>query len=286
MKIITDTAANLIDEVVRQFDINVVPFHIHFMNETYLDGITLTPAQLYQLYAEHPHEISTTSQPSVGDFTKIYQETEDEILSIHLSSGLSGTYSSAATAAQQVDPNRITVVDTKTVGPALGWIVEAAARGIQKNWSKEKILTAIKTIRENTFTTVSFSDVRYLIRSGRVSHLQGIMAAVLKIKPIIGMNDEDGRYSHLGREITVQNSINKMVTLTEKFFGQQKIRLQLMHGNNLEKVATLRKTISSRLECIENEIVTITPVLGAHAGPTVIGLAAMPESIYQEYFLS
>ncbi len=283
MKIITDTASNISFDAAKKLNIDVVPFHIHFMDNTYVDGITLTPDKLYQLYQENPSEISKTSQPSVGDFADIYKKYDEEILSIHLSSGLSGAYSSAVNAAKLVDENKITVIDTKTVGPALGWIVETAARGVQKNWSKEKILTAIEEVRKNTITMVSFSDLKYLINSGRISHLQGIMASVLKIKPIIGMNESDGRYSNLGKEITVQKTINKMTNLVANHFGKQKIRLQLMHGNNLPKVNDLQKTILSVVDGIENTLMTITPVLGAHAGPTVIGIAAMPESIYASY---
>jgi DegV family protein with EDD domain len=253
------------------------------MDKTYLDGITLTPDKLYQLYQENPSEISKTSQPSVGDFADIYNKYDEEIISIHLSSGLSGAYSSAVNAAKLVDENRITVIDTKTVGPALGWIVETAARGVQKKWSKERILEAIEEVRKNTITMVSFSDLKYLINSGRISHLQGIMASVLKIKPIIGMNESDGRYSNLGKEITVQKTINKMSSLVANRFGNVKIRIQLMHGNNLPKAADLQKTMLSLIDGIENKLMTITPVLGAHAGPTVIGVAAMPESVYATY---
>lgn len=283
MKIITDTASNISFDAAKKLNIDVVPFHIHFMDKTYLDGITLTPDKLYQLYQENPSEISKTSQPSVGDFADIYNKYDEEIISIHLSSGLSGAYSSAVNAAKLVDENRITVIDTKTVGPALGWIVETAARGVQKNWSKERILEAIEEVRKNTITMVSFSDLKYLINSGRISHLQGIMASVLKIKPIIGMNESDGRYSNLGKEITVQKTINKMSSLVANRFGNVKIRIQLMHGNNLPKAADLQKTMLSLIDGIENKLMTITPVLGAHAGPTVIGVAAMPESVYATY---
>ncbi len=285
MKIVTDTASNISFDAAKNLNVDIVPFHIHFMDHTYLDGVTLTPEKLYQLYQENPNEISKTSQPSVGEFADVYKKYDEEILSIHLSSGLSGAYSSALNAAEMVDANRITVIDTKTVGPALGWIVETAARLAQKNWPKERILTAIEEVRKNTITMVSFSDLKYLINSGRISHLQGIMASLLKVKPIIGMNESDGRYSNLGKEITVQKTINKMSSLVAKHFGKQTVRLQLMHGNNLPGAANLQKTISGFIDGIENKLMTITPVLGAHAGPTVIGIAAMPESIYAAYLM-
>lgn len=280
MKVVTDTASNLSAERAAQLGVEVVPFHLKFMDKNYLDGVDLKPEGLYQLYAQHPHELTSTSQPSVGDFMGVYEKYgEEEILSIHLSSGLSGAYSSAQSAAHLVSDERITVLDTKMVGPALGWMVEVAAHCAQKGWSKEEILEALQEMRENMITMVSFSDLYYLIHSGRISHLRGILASLLKIKPIIGMNDVDGRYSDLGKEITMSRVTHKMANLVFEKFGKQKLRLRLMHGNNLPGAELLREAVNRILDCVEEQMVAVTPVLGAHAGPTVIGLAAMPEAL-------
>ena len=285
MKVVTDAAANLTAEKAAELGVDVVPFQITFMGKTYKDGIDIQPEDLYRMYLENPNEFVATSQPSVGDFVTVYEKCSDEdILSVHLSSGLSGAYSSAEHAARMVANPNITVIDSLTVGPALGWMVETAAHGIKLNWSKERILAAMQQVKANTITMVSFSDLKYLIHSGRINHLKSIFASILKIKPIIGMNDEDGRYSNVGQEMTVNRALRKMVSKVHERFGDQKLRIQLMHGSNLPGVELLRGVVHEMLNAVEDRLVPVTLVLGAHAGPTVIGLAAMPQAIIDKLY--
>jgi DegV family protein with EDD domain len=281
MKIITDSAANLLPNQAIELGVHVVPFKVTFNEKTYLDGVDITPSELYRLYKEFPDEYPMTSQPSAGEFAAVYAEyPEKEIVSIHLSSGLSGSYSSGVTASAMIPGERITVVDTKTIGPAEGWLVEIAAFGCKRGWSKERILNAIRMVREHTLTAVSFSDIRFLIHSGRVSHLRGIIASVLKIKPTIGVNDVDGKFSTLGQDISEDRVVRRFVKLVQDRFGTQTIRLQLMHGDNLAGVEKIKIALSQAFTCVEDKLVSVTTVLGAHAGPTVIGLAAMPMSVW------
>jgi len=283
MKIITDAAANLSPEKAAELGVEVIPFQVTFMGKTYRDGIDLQPQDLYRMYSENPEEFASTSQPSAGDFKTAYENSaDDEILSIHLSSGLSGAYSAADQAAHMVTGKQVTVVDTKMVGPALGWMVEVAAHGNKIGWTKERILQAMERVKENTITMVSFSDIRYLIHSGRVSHLRGVIASVLHLKPVIGMNEVDGRYTTIGQEMTVSRAVRKMVEEVHHKFGDQPLRLQLMHGSNLPGVERLRAAVNDVLDTVEEKLVPVTLVLGAHAGPTVIGLAAAPRAIFDQ----
>ena len=286
MKVVTDAAANLSAERAASLGVEVVPFQVTFMGKTYKDGINLLPEDLYRMYLENPNEFVTTSQPSVGDYVKVFEKwSDEEILSIHLSSGLSGSYSSAEHAARMVANPNITVIDSYTVGPALGWMVEVAARGNKFGWQKERILEAMQLVKNNTNTMVSFSDLKYLIHSGRISHIKSIFGSILKIKPIIGMNEEDGRYYNVGQEMTVARAVHKMVSKVHDHFGDQKLRIQLMHGSNLPGVELLRKAVHEMLNAVEDQLVTVTLVLGAHAGPTVIGLAAAPQAVFDELYV-
>jgi DegV family protein with EDD domain len=283
MKIFTDAAANLSPEKAAELGVEVIPFQVTFMGKTYRDGIDLQPQDLYRMYSENPEEFASTSQPSAGDFKVAYENSSsDEILSIHLSSGLSGPYSAAEQAAQMVTTKAVTVIDTKMVGPALGWMVEVAAHGAKAGWTKERILEVMERLKENTITMVTFSDIRYLIHSGRVSHLRGIIASVLRLKPVIGMNEVDGRYTTVGQEMTVSRAIRKMVEEVHHKYGDQKLRMQLMHGSNLAGVEQLRTAVNGILNTVEEKLVPVTLVLGAHAGPTVIGLAAAPMSVFDK----
>jgi len=282
MKVITDASANLTAEKAAALGVEMVPFQVTFMGKTYKDGVDIHPEDLYKMYLENPNEFVTTSQPSPGDIVTVYEKCgNEEIISIHLSSGLSGAYASAEQAARMVKNPNITVIDSFTVGPALGWMVEVAANGVKSGWSVERILETVQKVKENTITMVTFSDLKYLIHSGRVSHLKSIIASILKIKPIIGMNDEDGRYRNVGQEITSKRAVHLMVKKVHERFGDQKLRVQLMHGSNLPGVDLLRETVHEILNAQEDPLVPVTLVLGAHAGPTVIGLAATPKAIFE-----
>lgn len=285
MKVVTDAASNISPERAAELGVEVVPFQVTFMGKTYRDGVDIQPEDLYRMYSENPNEYPETSQPSVGDFVKSYEKIgEEEILSVHLSSGLSGAYSSAEHAARMVANKAVTVIDSRMVGPALGWMVEVAAHGINSGWTKERILDAMKLVKENTITMVSFTDLRYLLHSGRVNHLKGIIASIMKLKPIIGMNDEDGRYSNLGQGMTLSRVVQKMTELVHARYGQEKIRLQLMYGSNMASVDQLRESLSAMMTTVEDKVVPVTLVLGAHAGPTVFGLAAVPQSIFDKLY--
>ena len=280
MKIVADPASNLSPQRNAELNIEVVPFHIKLMGKTYRDGIDITPEALYRIYIQHPHEYSTTSQPSVGDFVSAYEKfSDEEILSVHLSSGLSGTYSSAVGAANIISPDQITVFDSKLIGPGLGWMVEVAAHGAKSGWSKKRIINALVRIRENSLTMATFLEMRYLIHSGRVSHLKGVLASVLKIKPIIGIDIESGEFIELGKEMTMGRAARKMAKFVHRRFGKQKLHIQLLHGSNLRGVEMLREALQKFTNCVEGRLVTVTPALGAHSGPTVFGMAAIPSAL-------
>lgn len=285
MKVVTDATANLTRQRAAELGVAVVPFQVTFRGATYKDGVDILPEDLYRLYTEYPEDFCETSQPSVGDFVQVYEENKDEeILSIHLSSGLSGAYSSAEHAVRVTEQKNVTVVDSRTVGPALGWMVETAARGAKLGWTKSRILEAIHLVSENTLTMVAFSDMKYLVHSGRISHLKSLIGTLLRIKPIIGMNAVDGRYSNLGAEMTLKRAAQKMAGMVLERFGEQRLRLQLMHGNNLSGVDMLREALHGARIAIEEQLVPVTLVLGAHTGPTVIGLAAAPQEMFDKLF--
>jgi DegV family protein with EDD domain len=279
MKIVTDATANLTDDQVRSLDVIVVPFQILFRGNAYWDGKNITPAEFYRLLLECPEDFPETATPSVGDFTGAYQQTVEgeEVLSIHVSSGLSGAYNAALVAADAIAPrNRVTVVDSRMVSTGEGWQVEIAARAARLGWSVEKILVAIKHIKSQTETMFTVSDMRYLIHGGRISHLKGLVASMLRIKPIVGMNDADGRYEQRGQEMLMNKAFRKMAQSVKDRFGPQKLRVQFMHGNNLPGAEALRDAFRSMLDFIEDPLICLTPAIGAHAGPTVVAFAAAP----------
>ncbi len=226
----------------------------------------------------------TTSQPSPGDFAKLYSKLakkDPEILSVHISSGLSGTVQSARMGAEMVPEAQVTVVDSKTLSCPLGWQVEAAAKAARAGWQMTDIVNFLEKVRQYSEGMFTLTDLRYLIHGGRISHLKGLMASLLKIKPIIGVAKDDGKYYAWGQEITFKRAVQKIVDIvTEKIPLGTTLRVQLLHGNNLEGVELLRERLTQLYECWFDDMVPVAPILGAHTGPSIVGLAVSPLDLF------
>ncbi len=287
MQIVTDsgTDVSMSPEQMKELKVNVVPLSITLDGKTYRDGIDITPEEFYPLLASSKG-LPKTSQPSPGDFVNIYRKLakeDPEILSIHMSSGLSGTLNAAQVAARMVPEADITHVDTKTLSVASGWQVEAAARAIKKGWPKEKILDLLKRIGNATEIVYTLKELKYLIHGGRISHIKGLIASVLNIKPFIGVERERGTYIQLGQAITFERAIAGIVDLiTRQHQPGSVLRVQVMHTYNLESAAVLRDMIDKIFKCIWLPTGSISVALGAHPGPSMIGVVYAPAGIFDE----
>lgn len=290
MQIVTDsgTDVSLSSEEMKELKVSVVPLSITLDGKTYLDGVDIKPEEFYPLLMS-TKSLPKTSQPSPGDFVNIYRELAKEdpdILSIHMSSGLSGTLNAAQVAARMVPEANITHVDTKTLSVASGWQVEAAARAIKKGWPKEKILDLLKRIGDATEIIYTLKELKYLIHGGRISHIKGLIASVLNIKPFIGVEKEKGTYIQLGQAITFERAIAGVVDLiTKQHQPGSALRVQVMHSFNPESANLLHDMIDKIFKCIWLPMGSISVALGAHPGPSMIGVVYAPAAVFEELSL-
>ena len=289
MQIVTDsgTDVSMSPEQMKEFKINVVPLNLTLDGKTYRDGVDIKPEEFYPLL-ESSRGLPKTSQPSPGDFVNIYRELakeDPEILSIHMSSGLSGTINAAQVAAGMVPEANITHVDTKTLSVASGWQVEAAAMAIKKGWPKEKILDLLKRIGDATEIVYTLKELKYLIHGGRISHIKGLIASVLNIKPFIGVEKERGTYIQLGQAITFERAISGLVDLiTKQHQPGSALRIQVMHTFNIEGAAVLKDKLDKIFKCTWLPIGSISVALGAHPGPSMIGVVYAPARVFEEIY--
>ncbi len=287
MQIVTDRGVDLTPEQMSGLDLHFAPLRIQLEGKTYLSGVDIQPKEFYQKL-EETGAYPMTSQPSPGDFATIYRElakTDPEILSIHMSSGLSGTMNSAVQGAALVPEAHVTFWDTLTLSLPAGWQVEAAARALQAGWPLKDILTYLEEIRAKVEGIYTLADLKYLIHGGRISHLKGMMAVVLNIKPIIMVDKEDGKYVDVGKERTLKRAIRSMANMIAKKYNPYgKTRIQLLHGYNLEGLELLKAAISEQMDCVFEQVSEIAPVLGAHTGPSMVGLSAGPLSLFEPLF--
>ncbi len=287
MQIVTDsgTDLSLSPEEMAALGVHVVPLIVTLDGESYRDGVDIEPEAFYDLLAE-TDSLPVTSQPSAGEFAEIYRRVaaeDPDILSIHMSSGLSGTYDSAQAGAELVPEATITHVDTKTLSVAAGWQVEASARAVKVGWSRERILELVEGIGAATESIYTLKELKYLIHGGRISHMKGLIASLLNIKPIIGVEKVNGTYVQRGQVRTFNGAVRKLVDLMESQHGRgSALRVQVPHAFNVEGAAMLREEIDQRFDCTWLPTRSISLVLGAHTGPTMVGvayasLAALPD---------
>jgi len=190
MHILTDAGADLVAVQHKGLTIHAVPLVFTLEGRTYRSGIDIQPAEFYKLLAA-TRSFPSTSQPAPGDFAAAYRRLaatgDRDVLSIHISSGLSGTINAARLGAQEVPEANVTFVDTLTLSAAEGWQVEAAGRMIQAGWPLDRILPALERIKQATETFYTLETLRYLEHGGRISHIQALLGQILDLKPIIGV---------------------------------------------------------------------------------------------------
>lgn len=284
MKIVTDCAADLPAEELIALDITQVPLYIQFP-EGEVDSSDLTPDEFYNRLEALRPAIPTTTLPSSGKFTEIYQKlatTTKHILSIHLSSGLSGTFNSARVGGEQIKDANVIPVDTLTLSGGERFQVLAAAWAAKAGWSIKSILERLQKIRENTEVIYTLETLEYLVRGGRIGRVQALMGSILKIKPIIRVDHNDGKYSTVAKGRTIEQNLNTIIEHIAEMYGSIPLWATVLHGRVARSADSLAKSMNERLNIKKLEILRISPVLGVHTGPGIVGTAVLPMNLVDD----
>lgn len=286
MQIVSDRGMDLSVEQATGLDnIHLVPLTLTLDGRTYRSGVDIQPDEFYQLL-EQTQSFPNTSQPSPEDFAALYRQlaaTDPDILSIHISSGLSGTLNSARLGAEMVPEAHVTLFDTLTLSGAEGWHVEAAARAVRAGWPLDRILALLERVRTATDTVYTLATLKYLIHGGRISHIKGLLAQVLSLKPLIGVGKEDGKYNQRGQARSLNAAILKLAdVVAESHARGSALRVQVMHGHNPEGATLLHDRLSQLYQCTWLPSAPIAPVLGAHTGPGLVGVAYAEQAAFAD----
>jgi DegV family protein with EDD domain len=284
MKIITDSAADLTPEDTQNLGIIVAPLQIHFP-EGMVNSEDITRDEFYDRLRAMWPQIPSTSLPPAGLFADLYRKLaafKEEILSIHISSGLSGTINSARLGAKEVSEALIEHVDTMTLSGGERFQVIAAALMARAGRSKEAILEHLQKIRESTELIYTLETLAYLAKGGRIGRVQALAGLLLQIKPVIKVDKADGKYSTVGKERTVQKSLALIADHLQKTYGSTALWISVMHGQFTEQAENLANVLRARLNIAHLEILRISPVLGVHTGPGIVGAAAVPMALMED----
>jgi len=285
MQIVTDSGMDLTAAQREGLKFHILPLMLTLDGVTYRSGVDIEPDAFYEILAA-TDSLPTTSLPSPGEFAEVYRQfakDDPDILSVHISSGLSGTFNSACQGAKLVPQAHVVCFDTKTLSGAEGWHVEAAARAARAGWSVEQTVELLKRVRTLTDTVFTLPTVKYLIHGGRISHIKGLLASVLQIKPQIGVDKETGKYYERGKARTFARAVATLPNLVAQTHpAVTRMRIQVMHANNPEGAVALQAALDEVFDCEWQPIGAIAPVLGAHTGPGLVGVVYAPADEYPE----
>jgi DegV family protein with EDD domain len=275
--LVTDSTCDLSQDIIDNYQINMLPININFGENHYLDKITIQPEQFYALLKENK-DSPKSSQVNEKSFTNLYSHLAshyDSIIAVHLSDKLSGTFNSskkAAIATSKEFNKPISVINSKNLSGALGLVVLRTAQAIEAGYSHEQIVNMAESWSNRLKIFVSVRSIKYLVRGGRVSAVRGLIARILNINPIVSIDDT-------GKAIVFDKTFNQRTNM-EKVMGyvtrinQENIiwNYIVLHANNDEAA----KWYSEKMENLTHKkpvsVVNISPIIGANAG---IGAASV-----------
>jgi DegV family protein with EDD domain len=284
MKIVTDSAADLTPEEIRDLGIVVAPLHIQFPDGS-VSSEEISRDDFYSRLKALWPIIPSTSQPSAGMFGELYHKLADlkeEVLSIHISSGLSGTLQSARLGAQDAMHHFVEHVDTLTLSGGQRFQVLAAALAARAGKSKAFILERLARIREATEVIYTLETLDYLAKGGRIGRVQALAGALLHIKPIIHVDRADGKYTTIGKERTLPKALNGIADYLAGKYASTEVWVSVMHGQVQDQADALASLLRQKLNVSRWEILRISPVLGVHTGPGIVGAAVVPVHLMED----
>jgi len=268
--IVTDSTADLPSQLTKSRSITVVPLTLNFEGRSLLDGVDIRPSEFYRKLPNattHP----TTSQPSAGQFAETYARLlsdHDEIVSIHISEKLSGTYASAVQGAEMTDAKRVHVIDSQLVSMSLGLLTLAATEMAAQGSSAASIAERVTSMREKVQTYFSVATLEFLRRGGRIGRASAMLGSVLQVKPVLCIRD--GLVTPLERVRTFDRALNRIIQLTREVDRGKGLCVIVGHADaeaDAERVAQALDPVAETLM-----IQPLGPVVGAHAGPGVVGV--------------
>lgn len=278
MKIVTDCAADMSNEELEKLGIIQAPLFIQFP-EGEVNSADISADEFYNRLEAMRPQIPTTAQPSSGIFAELYRklaQAEKNIFSVHISSGLSGTINSARDGGEQVKGEAdVHFWDTLTLSGGERFQVMAAALADKAGWAMDKIQERLKSIREKTEVIYTLDTLEYLARGGRIGRVKAIAGALLNLKPIIRV-DTDGKYSTVKTERTINKSMTAIADYLAEKYSNTPLWVTVLHGRFAEKADHLSEEFKQKLNIARIEVQRISPVLGVHTGPGIVGAAVVP----------
>ncbi len=276
--LVTDSIADLPQEYIDNNQIHVIPINLIIDDTNYLDKITITSDNFYDLVDE-AEEYPTSAQPSikmVEDKLSFLADHYESIIIITVSSNLSGTYETVKTASNNIkNGTEITIIDSKLDSGAQGLLVMEAIEKIEQGFKHEEIVEYIKNIKDQLYIYVSVDNFEYMVRGGRVSPLKGKLAGFFNLKPIVSL-DEDGNGIAFAKAFSKKAITNKIKDIVKDHKDKEGIkRYSIVHGDGKERAREYKKIFTNLIGQEPEYIMDISPVIGLSAGRNSVAISLM-----------
>ena len=271
VKIVTSSVCYLPDEIIKKYDIRVVPDYVRFGDKTYAERIDITDDEFYKRIREG--ELPYTAGPSIEDFIKVYKPLIEEysIISLFESSGVSGTINVANTVKKLLGNPDIYIFDSWFGSLGLGYqVLEVAKRLYDEGMGKEDVIKELPSVRDRTNLFFVVEDLHYLARLGRVSKAKTLLGSAIKIKPLFYIHR--GIVDALEQPRTMKKAKYRMIELTKEIVEKRGLKyMSVMWGDNREEAEEYREACEKEFGT-KVSIWRLGPVLAAHTGPQVLFL--------------
>jgi DegV family protein with EDD domain len=271
--IVLDSTADLPDAADRFSNWRVVPLYVRFGDESFTDGVEITPDEFYERLQRDP-EFPRTSQPTPADFLRCYREliSYERIYSLHLSAKVSGTFASAESAAEELGHHVVHAVDTETASASIAMLALAIQRRLEQGTTDEEIEALIDRYRRERGIVFTVDTLEFLQRGGRIGKAAAFAGGLLHVKPILSI--VDGEVAPVKRVRGERKAFAELAEAIERETTDEPgWRLSVAHAAAPERAAELEALIRERRPNAELELdVPLGAVIGAHAGPGTLGL--------------
>jgi DegV family protein with EDD domain len=269
--IVVDSTADFPEAPERYRNWRVVPLYVRFGEESFKDYAELTPEQFYARLRT-ADDLPTTSQPTPGDFLAVYEELSgyERIYSLHLSGELSGTYGSAATAAEQVGGDKVRTIDTGSASAGIAMLGLAIQRRLERGTTDEEIERFVERYRSDAALLFTVDTLEFLRRGGRIGRARAWAGNLLHVKPILTIDREVIPVKRVrGNQKAMQTFVEEF---TSRSLDTPSQRVGIAHAEAPDRAEQLRKMVAGERPQAQVEIVTtLGAVLGTHAGPGTVG---------------
>lgn len=280
--VVTDSTANLPGGLAARHGLRVVPLHVTIDGVSGSDTTSADagPSPAADLVAAlQRHAVVSTSRPTPAEFAEVYRDAlgagADGVLSVHLSRALSGTWEAARLAAEQVGADRVRVVDSGSMAMGVGFVALAAANEAAAGAELAEVFDAAAGVARRTRTFFSVDTLDYLRRGGRIGTASALLGTALSVKPLLHV--ADGRIVPLEKVRTAVKARARLVELAVDAAGNGPVDVAVQHLGAADRAAQLVELLTERLpelgSCLVSEL---GPVVGAHAGPGVLGVVVLP----------